>query len=210
VGYQSIANRYTYVPYIGLFLSLSWGAQALTRHWRHHSLILWTLATTAILICIPITRVQIGYWKNSDILFQYASVIIKNNWEAHARLGLVLSKEGRLDEAIYQYREALRLKPDDADAHYDLANALFRKGLWDEAIEEYQADLKLSPDDFSGHSNLGVVLFQKGRIPEAISQFQEALRLNPDYVDARKNLDTAMRVQMATPPGPGNHAVPAR
>ena len=210
VGYQSIANRYTYVPFIGLFLCLSWGAQALTRHWRHQALVLFPLAAAAILICIPLTRIQIGYWKNSDILFQYASVVIKNNWEAHARLGLVLSKEGRLDEAIIQYREALRLKPDDADAHYDLANALFRKGLWDEAIGEYQADLKLSPDDFSGHSNLGVALFQKGRIPEAISQFQEALRLNPDYAEARKNLDTAIRIQNATPPGPGNHVFPAK
>jgi len=201
VGYQSMANRYTYVPSIGLFLCLAWGAQALTQHWRYQFLILFTLAAAAILICIPVTRIQIGYWKDSEILFQYASVVIKNNWEAHARLGLVFSKEDRLDEAIDQYREALRLKPDDADAHYDLANALCRKSLWDEAIGEYQEDLKLSPDDFSGHSNLGVALFRKGRVNEAIIQFQEALRLNPGFVDARKNLDTAMRGQAARPVG---------
>jgi hypothetical protein len=200
VGFQSIANRYTYVPIIGIFLALAWGAQALTRHCRHQAFILFTLASAAILICIPVTRIQIGYWKDSEILFQYASVVIKNNWEAHARLGLVLSKEGRLDEAIGQYREALRLKPGDADAHYDLANALCRKKLWDEAIDEYQADLKLSPDDFSGHNNLGVALFQKGRVNEAIGQFQEALRLNPDYAEARNNLAAAMRVQEAPPP----------
>jgi protein O-mannosyl-transferase len=210
VGFQSMANRYTYVPFIGLFISLAWGAQALTRHWRHQSLILFTLAATAIVICIPITRLQIGYWKNSEILFQYASVVIKNNWEAHARLGLVLSKEGRLDEAIQQYREALRLKPDDADAHYDLANALYRKRLWDEAIAEYQEDLRLNPDDFSGHGNLGVALFQKGCVDEAIHQFQEALRLNPDYAEARKNLDTAKKVLKATPSGQETPVVPAR
>jgi len=210
VGYQSMANRYTYVPYIGLFLSLAWGAQALTRPWRHQTLVLSALATAAILICIPITRIQIGYWKDSEILFQYASVVIKNNWEAHARLGLVLSKEGRLDEAIRQYREALRLKPDDADAHYDLANALYRKDLWDEAIGEYQEDLRLSPGDFSGHSNLGVALFRIGHVHEAIVQFQEALRLNPDFTDARKNLDTVMRVQNAAPRNQETHAVPSQ
>jgi hypothetical protein len=210
VGFQSIANRYTYVPFIGIFLSLSWGAQALTKHWRHQFFVLFTLTTAAILICIPVTRIQIGYWKDSEILFQYASVVIKNNWEAHARLGLVLSKEGRLDEAINQYREALRLKPDDADAHYDLANALYRKGLWDEAISQYREDLKLSPDDPEGHNNLGAVLFQKGNLNEAITQFQEALRLKPDYANARKNLAAAMRVQTAAPPDQGIHAVPSK
>ncbi len=200
VGFQSMANRYTYVPLIGIFLSLSWGAQALTKHWRHQFFILFTLATAAILICIPLTRIQIGYWKDSEILFQYASVVIKKNWEAHARLGLVLSKENRPDEAIAQYREALRLKPDDADAHYDLANALYRKGLWDEAISQYREDLKLSPDDPEGHNNLGAVLFQKGNLNEAITQFQEALRLKPDYASAQKNLATAMAAQQTAPP----------
>jgi protein O-mannosyl-transferase len=200
VGFQSMANRYTYVPFIGIFLALAWGAQALTQHWRHRFFVLFTLATAAILICIPVTRVQIGYWKDSEILFQYASVVIKNNWEAHARLGLVLSKEGRLNEAISQYREALRLKPDDADAHYDLANALYRKGLWDEAISEYREDLKLSPDDPEGHNNLGAVLFRKGNVNEAINQFQEALRLKPDYANAQKNLAAAMAAQKTSPP----------
>ncbi len=210
VGYQSIANRYTYVPYIGLFLALAWAAQAFTKHWRHQPLVLSIVTATAILVCIPVTRTQIGYWKNSEILFQYASVVIENNWEAHARLGLVLSKEGRLDEAINQYREALRLKPDDADAHYDLANTLYRKGLWDEAVDEYREDLKLSPNDFSGHSNLGAALFQKGRIDEAIAQFQEALRLNPDYAEARKNLAGAIKVQNAGPPDQKTRTDPAR
>jgi protein O-mannosyl-transferase len=199
VGFQSIANRYTYMPFIGIFLALAWGARDLTRLWRHRSLLLGALATAAILICIPLTRIQIGYWKNSEILFQYASVVIENNWEAHARLGLVFSRDSRLDEAIKEYREALRLKPDDADAHYDLANALYRNGLLDEAIREYRADLQLSPNDPEGHNNLGAVLFQKGNRDEAIAHFQEALRLKPDYTNAKKNLATAMT---ASKPGP--------
>jgi tetratricopeptide (TPR) repeat protein len=172
----------------------------LTKHWRHQVFVLFALATAAILICIPVTRLQIGYWKNSEILFQYASVVIKNNWEAHTRLGLVFSKEGRLDEAISQYREALRLKPNNADAHYDLANALCRKKLWDEAIGQYREDLQLSPDDPEGHNNLGVVFFQKGNLNEAITQFQEALRLKPDYANAQKNLAAALAAPKTAPP----------
>ena len=201
VGFQSIANRYTYLPLIGICICLAWGANTLTQRWRYQSWVLFILAAAAIGICIPVTRVQIGYWKNSEILFEYASVVIKNNWVAHGRLGLVFSKQGRLDDAIREYREALRLKPDDADTHYDLANALGRKGLWVEAISQYREDLKLNPDDPAGHNNLGVAFFQKGKLKEAVSEFQEALRLKPDYTDARRNLAAAMRA-LNTPAAP--------
>ena len=209
VGFQSIANRYTYVPSIGIFIALAWGACALSRRWRHQSRILFALAAAAMVVCVPLTRVQIGYWKDSEILFQYASVVIKDNWVAHGRLGLVFSKQGRVDAAIREYREALRLNPDDADTHYDLANALCRKGLWDEAISQYREDLKLNPDDAAGHNNLGVALFQKGRLPDAVSEFQAALRLKPDYPEASRNLAGAMRAlnAPAAPATPGHDPV---
>jgi protein O-mannosyl-transferase len=191
VGYQSMANRYTYVPFIGLFFSLAWLAETMTRRWRYQLPILAVLAATIILACLPPARRQIGYWKNSEMLFQYASVVIDNNWLAYARLGLVFSKEGRTDEAISQYRQALRLNPDDADTHYNLANALYRKGLLDEAIGEYQENLRLNPNDAGGHNNLGIALFQAGRRLEAITHFQEALRLKPDDDEVRRNLAAA-------------------
>jgi protein O-mannosyl-transferase len=191
VGYQSMANRYSYVPFIGIFLSLAWLAEALTRRWRYQLPLLATLAAAIILACIPTTRRQIGYWKNSEMLFQYASVVIDNNWVAYARLGQVFSKEGRTDEAISQYRQALKLNPDAADTHYNLANALYRKGLLGEAISEYQENLRLNPNDAGGHNNLGIALFRAGRRQEAIAHFQEALRLKPDYDEVRRNLTAA-------------------
>jgi len=211
VGFQSIANRYTYVPLIGLFLSLAWGVHAIAKRWRHQSLILFTLMAAVISVCIPLTRIQIGYWKNSEILFQYASAVIQDNWEAHARLGLVFSKDGRIDEAIREYREALRLKPDDADAHFDLGNALSRKKLWSEAIDQYRESLKLNPGDPGSRLNLGVALFQQGHLNEAVVQFQEALKLNPDFADARNNLAAALRAQNASAPSatPGQPSTPS-
>jgi protein O-mannosyl-transferase len=191
VGYQSMANRYSYVPFIGVFISLAWTAEAVTRRWRYRLPILSALAGAVILACIPATRRQIGYWKNSEVLFQYASVIIDNNWLAHARLGLVFSKDGRTNEAIGQYREALRLNPEDADTHYNLANALYRQGSVAEAIGEYQENLRLKPDDAGGHNNLGIALFRAGRREEAVAAFQEAHRLNPDNDEIRRNLAAA-------------------
>jgi protein O-mannosyl-transferase len=199
VGYQSIANRYTYMPFIGILLALAWGAQDLTRSWRHRFFVLGTLATAAIVICIPLTRIQIGYWKNSEILFRYASVVIENNWEAYARLGLVYSNEGRLDDAIRQYQESLRLKPDEANTYYNLANTFCRKGLLDDAIHAYRVNLKLNPKDAEGRNNLGAVLYQKGNLDEAIIQFQEALRLQPGYTNAQKNLATALAAKKTGP-----------
>jgi tetratricopeptide (TPR) repeat protein len=210
VGFQSIANRYSYVPFIGIFLLLAWGLPTLIQHWRHHFFISFILTAAAISICLPLTRRQIGYWKDSEILYRYASAIIDNNWEAHARLGLVLSKQGRMDEAIDEYRLALTVKPDDTDARYDLANVLCRKGMWDEAVGQYQEELKLNPDDFSGHNNLGVALLRRQRPDEAIAQFREALRLNPNDMDAQKNLLAAEKFNHADTSSPVLSNGPAR
>ena len=209
VGFQSMANRYSYVPYIGLFIALAWGVPAWIPAWRFRNAILAAVAAVAVAACVPIMRQQISYWRDSELLFRYAATIVDNNWEAYSRLGLLLSKEGRLDEAIDEYRIGLKMKPDDADARYDLANALCRTGRWDEAIEQFQLELKISPGDYSGHNNLGAALFHKGRVSEAVAQFQEALRLKPDYSEARKNLDTALAVQRAPVPSP-RPAVPEK
>ena len=191
VGYQSMANRYSYVPYIGIFLSLVWLAEAITRRWLYRQPILVAAGGALILACIPATRAQIGYWKNSEILFQYASTVIENNWLAHARLGQAFSKDGRIDEAIKEYEEALKINPDDADTHFNLANVLCRKGFFDEAIRHYQEVLRLNPNDVGCHNNLGIALFRAGRRQEAVAQFEAALRVEPDNEEARRNLAVA-------------------
>jgi len=101
-----------------------------------------------------------GYWQDSEILFQHALAVTKNNHIAHNNYGAVLEEKGQLDDAISQFEEAIRLRSDDAPAHYNLGNAFARKNLFDEAINQYQEVIRLEPDDVQ-HINLGNVFYQK-------------------------------------------------
>ena len=114
------------------------------------------------------------------------------NPRAHNYLGSALADAGRTSEAIAQYQEALRLKPDYAEAHNNLGSALADAGRAPEAIAQYEAALRLKPDLVEAHNNLGVALADAGRTSEAIAQFEEALRLKPDYAEAHNNLGLAL------------------
>jgi Flp pilus assembly protein TadD len=193
VGEFSRADRFTYVPLVGVFLMLAWVAFELTKGWRHHVIVLLVAGCAAIGLCGAWTRQQLGYWNNSETLFRHALAVTENNYMAHNCLGAALDEKGQLDEAIRQYQEAVRLQPNCVQAHFNLGIALGKKGQLDEAIRQYQEVIRLQPGSTTAHNNLGVVLVMKGNIDGAISQFQEVLRLKPDSVDGRNNLARALR-----------------
>ena len=192
VGDQAMADRYTYIPSLGVLILVIWGAYELTRRWRYHVILSSLAGLVAIIPCIALTRQQLGHWKDSEALFRHALEVTENNFLAHFTLGIALARKSQIDEAITQFQEAIRLKPDYAKAYYNLGTALAKKGQVDEAITQFQEAIRLAPDYADAHINLGIALGRKGQIDVAISQFQEAIRLKPDYAEAHINLGNAL------------------
>jgi len=192
VGGQAMADRYTYLPSLGLFILTIWGAHELARRWRYHVIMLSVAGSAVVILCLGATRQQLGYWQDSETLFGHALAVTEDNYVAHNNLGLALEKKGQTDEAVRQYQEALRLTPGFAEAHNNLGIALQNQGQIDEAMTQFQEALRLEPDNAEIHNNLGAALNQKGQTDEAIGQFQKALRLAPDNSDAHNNLGNAL------------------
>jgi tetratricopeptide (TPR) repeat protein len=202
MGAQAMADRYTYLPSIGMLILTVWGAYEMTQSRPYQVWALWVTGCAAIILCLPLTRQQIGYWRDSETLFRHALKVTENNALAHNGLGVALDEKGQLDEAIHQLQEALRLNPANADVHYNLGVACFQRGRTDEAIRQFQETIRLKPNHAEAHNNLGTALGLKGQIDEAIHHFQEALRLKPDYAEARKNLDILLATKAQTSPSP--------
>jgi tetratricopeptide (TPR) repeat protein len=190
-----MADRYTYIPSLGVLILAIWGAYELTRRWRYRVIVLSVAGSAAIVLCIGLTRQQLVHWKDSEALFRHALEVTENNYLAHNSLGNALLKQGQTDEAIRQYQKVIRLKPDYAEAHNNLGTTLYQKGQIDEAIGQFQEAIRLKPDEAEVHFNLGTAFGMKGQTDEAIRQYQEVIRLKPDYAELAElhnNLGTAL------------------
>jgi tetratricopeptide (TPR) repeat protein len=195
VGSQSMADRYTYIPLIGIFIIIIWSIAEFVTRWNDKKIILPTIATAILFVFMTITFLQVGYWENSITLFEHTLEVTSNNRTAHNNLGLALQEQGRIDDAIKHYLEALRIKPDYEDAHNNLGLALQEQGRIDDAIKHYLEALRIKPDYEDAHSNLGVALREQGRIDDAIKHYLEALRIKPDLEEAHNNLGIALQEQ---------------
>jgi tetratricopeptide (TPR) repeat protein len=192
VGAQARADRYTYLPQIGLYLMVTWAAADLCAGWRHRRVVLGGGATVMLVALIFCARVQTSYWRNSESLWTHMLNCTSDNAIAHNNLGNALLKMGNVNEAIAHCQKALQIKPDYADAHYNLGIALLQKGHVDEAIAHLQKALQIKPDYAEAHNNLGSALCQKGSMNEAIMHFQKALQIKPDYAEAHCNFGIAL------------------
>jgi protein O-mannosyl-transferase len=191
-GGQAMADRHTYLPSLGMLLLAIWAAYELTRGSRYQVPALSVAAGVATVLCLALTRQQMGYWRDSELLFRHTLEVTEDNDMVRSNLGIALDRKGRMDEAIRQFHEALRLRPDSPGTHYDLANALGKHGQLDEAIREYEEAIRLKPDHADAHNNLGTAFDKKGRHHEAIREYEEAVRLKPDHALARNNLGIAL------------------
>jgi Flp pilus assembly protein TadD len=194
-GAQAMADRHTYLPSLGVLILAVWGVCELTRGWRYHVIALSVAGSVAVVLCLVLTRQQLGHWKDGEALFRHTLEVTENNPIARNNLGNACAMKGQIEEAIHQYQETLRLKPDYAPAHYNLGVTLYRSGRIDEATCQFQETLRLKPDHSEAHNNLGIALARRGQIDEAINQFQEAIRLKPDYADVKGNLAKALELK---------------
>jgi protein O-mannosyl-transferase len=192
VGNQSMADRYSYLPLIGIFMVLAWGIPSLLQGVRHRERILAPLAAVAVLASAALTWHQLGYWRDSVSLFRHTLEVTRDNYLITNNLGVALSAQGAGDEGIRLYREALRINPVYLEAHNNLAVALFEKGDLEGALRESREALRLNPGDAISHYNLGRLLARVGDLAGALREFQEALRIKPDDVNTLINLGAAL------------------
>jgi Tfp pilus assembly protein PilF len=157
-GAQAHADRYTYLPQIGLYLLLTWAAADLCAGWRHRRVVLGGGATVILVALIFCARGQTSYWRNSESLWTHTLACTSGNYVADYNLGSALFQKGRVDEAITYYQKALHIKPDCSEAHNNLGEALYQKGKVDEAIVHFQKALENQPDNAEAHNNLAWLL----------------------------------------------------
>jgi tetratricopeptide (TPR) repeat protein len=192
-GAQAHADRYTYLPQIGLYLLVTWGIADLSAKWDGRREIMGVGAAVAITLLALSGRDQMSTWGDSVTLWSNAVERTGPNSLAQNNLGNALLQKGRVDEALDHLRKALEIEPDLADAYVSLGNALVQKGRTDEAIAQYRRALELQPGLVKAHTNLGVAYQQAGRTDEAIAQYQQALDLDPGLAAAHNNLGVALQ-----------------
>jgi tetratricopeptide (TPR) repeat protein len=181
VGTQAFADRYTYIPLIGVFVLAVWGCADLAAR-RHAPKVLLGAGTLGLLaVCIVTTRLQLGHWHDSLTLLQHSLQVTGRNAAVEQNICAELLDRGELDESIAYCREMLRHDPHDALTHQNLGTALGKQGKLDEAIDHLQEAVRLNPKHAPAHVNLGIVLEKAGRFDPAYASMQEALRLDPEY-----------------------------
>ncbi len=195
VGEQAMADRYTYVPLIGLFIVVVWGFADLLKGWRSRRWVVSVSAAVMVLALMAGSWLQVAYWKNSVKLFKHALDATSNNYVAHYTLGNALAMQGNLTGAVSHYNKALQINPNFAEAHNNLGNALALQGNLTGAASHYNKALQINPDHAEAHLNLAVGLDRQGKHQEAIQHYAEVLRINPHDAQSHNNLGAALAEQ---------------
>jgi tetratricopeptide (TPR) repeat protein len=192
ISYYAHADRYTYLPGIGLAIAGTWAVADWSAGWKGRRAVLGGLMLAAVGVLIVLGRIQTSYWRDSELLWTHTLECTPGNSVAHFSLGAAWAVKGANEKAIAQYRKALEINPDYAEARSNLGIALFNKGEKEAAIAQYRKALEIDPDYPEARGNLAVALFDKGQKEEAIAQYRKALGIKPEYAEARSNLGIAL------------------
>ena len=188
VGGQAMADRYTYIPSIGLFLIAAWGLPELLHGWRQRSVALSVAAVGALAVFAGLARAQVPYWSDGVALWRHALEATEDNPVANNNLGGLLLKQGQETQAIPYLAEALRVRPNYPEALNFMGMALMYQGQLDRAASYFNEALRVRPASPLAQDNLGAALMFQGKLDEAAPHVAEALRLRPDFADAHENM----------------------
>jgi tetratricopeptide (TPR) repeat protein len=188
VGEQAYADRYTYIPLIGLFIAIVWGTADVSIRFRWPAIAVRAVGVAGLIVCAGITSVQVGHWRNSETLFRHALAVTKDNHVAHYNFGQTLSVSGRLQEAVEHYRATLQLKPDHEGAHNNLGLTHAIYGRWSEATNHYAQALRANPGNADVHFNMAMALSRLGDSTNAIAHLNHVLQLNPKHAQAAQQM----------------------
>jgi tetratricopeptide (TPR) repeat protein len=196
VGIQSMADRYTYIPLLGVFWIVVWAATDLITRWRLPRMVVALAILLVLGTCAARTRAQLDYWRDGESLFRHAIALTENNFIAFDGLGHALYNKGRLDEAVYYYLKSLEIRPRYEDALKNLGDALARLDAAHANTNNPHALARQTRADYANaHNTLGLGLAMNGKLDDAIPHFRKALFYDPDHVNARGNLGYALALQ---------------
>jgi Tfp pilus assembly protein PilF len=195
VGRQALADRYTYIPFIGLFIMASWGGGELCSKLPAIRKFAGVAAAGVCILLSAATWIQLGYWRDNFILFDHALKVTENNHFAHYSLGLVYEQQKRPELAITEYMKSIEIEPRDPMVHFDLGFLFDAQGNPAEAIRHFEEAIRLNPGFAQAHFTLGIVLGKVGKINESIRELGVALRIEPDNTKYLNNLGVVLAQQ---------------
>ncbi len=195
VGLQAMADRYAYIPLIGIYIVLAWEFHEALHRWGCgvRGLALAGMAVTAVLMLIAWNQVR--YWENSIALYSHTLEVTDANWSIRNNLGNAYAEINQNDQAMHHYQEAIRIKPDYFEAYNNMGTVMAKMKRRDDAVAYFLNALKYNPDSAFAHNNLGRLLAEQMKYEDAIRHFRAALRIKPDYQGAQHNLQVVLKLQ---------------
>jgi len=184
----ALADRWAYVPAIGIFIIIAWSGSELFKWACFDRKTLIALGAAIFCVIGILAHRQTGHWRNNQTLFQHALAVTSGNHMAHINLGIDYTQNNKLEKALHHFQEAIRIQPDMAEAHYNMGNALFETGRIEEALTSYQHAIQLYPDYAQAHFNLGIGYEKVKRNDEAIPHYLETIRIHPGHAKANYHL----------------------
>jgi tetratricopeptide (TPR) repeat protein len=188
VGNQSRADRYTYLPQIGLLLLFTWMAGDLSARLPRRPLILGIVAATIVSCLAFAAHLQASYWRNSETLWIHTLSCTTDNATAEENLGQAVYDQGRVKEALAHFQKAIEINPKQPFVHSLLGVAFLEQGRVEDSLAHLETAIQINPDDGDAHYNLGNTFLQMGRAQQAIAQYSRALEINTYDIEARNNL----------------------